>query len=99
VFPKSERFYNLLFLKKIKFFHFPLDRSNIGCPFSFMVAKDYVYRGQELAVYLWRDPSAITRYLKEGNRLGSEVENVHAKLRRIAINKPDPPPKFSLPEF
>jgi hypothetical protein len=37
--------------------------------------------GQEVAGYLWRDPSVITRYLKEGNRLGSEVEKVHAKLR------------------
>jgi len=38
VFPKSERFYNLLFLKKFKFFHLPLDRSNIGCP-SFHLTK------------------------------------------------------------
>ena len=37
--------------------------------------------GQEVAGYLWRDPSVITRYLKEGNRLGSEVKKVHAKLR------------------
>jgi len=46
-----------------------------------LVAKEYGYKGQEVAGYLWRDPSVITRYLKEGNRLGSEVEKVHAKLR------------------
>jgi len=46
-----------------------------------LVAKEYGYKGQELAGYLWRDPSVITRYLKEGNRLGTEVEKVHAKLR------------------
>jgi hypothetical protein len=45
-----------------------------------LVAKEYGYKAQELAGYLWRDPSVITRYLKEGNRLGKEVENVHAKL-------------------
>jgi putative transposase len=46
-----------------------------------LVAKEYGYKGQEVAAYLWRDPSVITRYLKEGNRLGSEVEKVCAKLR------------------
>jgi hypothetical protein len=46
-----------------------------------LVAKEYGYRGQEVAGYLWRDPSVITRYLKGGNRLSSEVEKVHAKLR------------------
>ena len=45
-----------------------------------LVAKEYGYKGQALAGYLWRDPSVITRYLEEENRLGSEVENVHAKL-------------------
>jgi REP element-mobilizing transposase RayT len=46
-----------------------------------LVAKEYGYKGQEVAEYLWRDPSVITRYLKEGNRLGSEVEKVLAKLQ------------------
>ena len=45
-----------------------------------LVAKEYGYKGKEVAEYLWRDPSVITRYLKEGNRLGSEVEKVHSKL-------------------
>ncbi len=46
-----------------------------------LVAKEYGYKGQELAGYLWRDPSVITRYLEEGNKLGNEVESIHAKLR------------------
>jgi len=46
-----------------------------------LVAKEYGYKGQEVAGYLWRDPSVITRYLREGSRLGSEVEKVHGKLR------------------
>jgi len=47
-----------------------------------IVAKEYGYKGQEIAEYLLRDPSVITRYLKEGNTLASEVEKVHAILRR-----------------
>jgi putative transposase len=46
-----------------------------------LVAKEYGYKGQELGEYLWRDPSVITRYLKAGSRLGSEVEKIHAKLQ------------------
>jgi len=46
-----------------------------------LVAKEYGYKGKEVAEYLWRDPSVITRYLKEGNLLGSEVEKVHAELQ------------------
>jgi REP element-mobilizing transposase RayT len=46
-----------------------------------LVGKDYGYKGQELAGYLWRDPSVITRYLREGNRLAIEVKDVHTKLR------------------
>jgi len=42
VFPKSERFYNLLFLKKFKFFHLPLDRSNIGCPFLVLFLEFFI---------------------------------------------------------
>jgi putative transposase len=55
-----------------------------------LVAKEYGHKGQEVAEYLRRDPSVITRYLKEGSRLGSEVENVCAKLQKNAINKSDP---------
>jgi len=46
-----------------------------------LVAKEYGYKGQEVAGYLRRDPSVITRYLEEGDRLGNEVESIHAKLR------------------
>jgi putative transposase len=47
-----------------------------------VVAKEYGYKGQEIAEYLWRDPSVITRYLKEGNKLASDVEKVHAILQQ-----------------
>jgi hypothetical protein len=45
-----------------------------------LVAKDYGYKGQDVGQYLWRDPSVITRYMEEGDRLRSEVENIHIKL-------------------
>jgi hypothetical protein len=45
-----------------------------------LVAKEYGYKGQEIAGYLWRDPSAITRYLKEGKKLASKVTKVHPQL-------------------
>jgi putative transposase len=49
-----------------------------------IVAKEYGYKGQEIAEYLLRDPSVITRYLKEGNTLESEVEKVHVILGRYS---------------
>jgi hypothetical protein len=49
-----------------------------------VVAKEYGYKGQEIAGYLWRDPSVITRYLKEGSKLTSDVKNVHAILQHVS---------------
>ncbi|MGB9699327.1 MAG: transposase [Thermodesulfobacteriota bacterium] len=48
-----------------------------------LVAKQYGYKGREVAEYLWRDPSVITRYLEVGDRLGIGVENIHTKLAEI----------------
>lgn len=45
-----------------------------------LVAKEYGYKGHEIAEHLWRDPSVITRYLKEGDRFTREVEGAHAIL-------------------
>lgn len=47
-----------------------------------LVAKEYGYKGQEIAGYLFRDPSVITRYLKEASEFAGEVESVHALLRK-----------------
>ncbi len=53
-----------------------------------LVAKEYGYKGQEIAEYLRRDPAVITRYLKEGKRLESGVEKVHEALRKTKkVNK------------
>jgi len=38
--------------------------------------------------YLKRNPAVITEYLKEGKRLESEVEKVHAALKKTKkVNK------------
>jgi chromosomal replication initiation ATPase DnaA len=47
-----------------------------------LVAREYGYRGQEIAEYLRRDPAVITRYLKEGKRLEGKVERAHETLRK-----------------
>lgn len=53
-----------------------------------LVAREYGYKGQEIAEYLRRDPAVITRYLKEGRRLEGEVEKVHEALRKTKkVNK------------
>jgi hypothetical protein len=53
-----------------------------------LVAREYGYKGQEIAEYLWKDPAVITRYLKEGKRLESEIEKVHGALRKTKkVNK------------
>jgi REP element-mobilizing transposase RayT len=47
-----------------------------------LVAKEYGYKGQEIAEHLWRDPAVITRYLREEKRFETEVEKVHENLKR-----------------
>lgn len=47
-----------------------------------VVAKEYGYKGYEIAEHLWRDPSVITRYLKDGERFKGEVESVHTMLHK-----------------
>jgi len=53
-----------------------------------LVAREYGYKGQEIAEFLRRDPAVITRYLKEGKRLEAEVEKVHEALKKTKkVNK------------
>jgi len=53
-----------------------------------LVAREYGYKGQEIAEYLGRDPAVITRYLKEEERLEGEVEKVHEALKKSKeVNK------------
>jgi DNA-binding transcriptional ArsR family regulator len=43
--------------------------------FSF-IAREYGYRGREIAAYLKKDPAAVTGYLKKGESIRSDVEKV-----------------------
>jgi putative transposase len=45
-----------------------------------LVAREYGYRGQETAEYLWRDPAGVTRYLKERKSFETDIEKVHEIL-------------------
>ena len=46
-----------------------------------LVAKDYGYKGQEIAGYLGRGPAVITSHLREREKFESEVEKLHEILR------------------
>jgi N-acetyl-gamma-glutamylphosphate reductase len=63
-----------------------------GCNLlSRLVGRGYGYKGQEIVEYLGRDPAVITRYLKEGKRLDSEIGKVHEALRKTKkVNKQVP---------
>jgi len=54
-----------------------------------LVAKEYGYKGQEIAECLGRDPSVITRYLREGKRFGTQVEKVHEILKKTREERED----------
>jgi len=53
------------------------------------IAKDFGYKGQEIAQFLQKDPAVITRYLKDRAELKPEIEKVFKTLEgsRSNINK------------
>ncbi len=46
------------------------------------VAKEYGYKGKEIAKYMRKDPVVVTRYLKERNNFSEEVEKICSSLRK-----------------
>lgn len=50
-----------------------------------LVAKEYYYKGREIGTYLQKDPSVITRYLKDGKNLKSDMERVIGMLTNCNI--------------
>jgi len=46
-----------------------------------LTAKSYEYKGREIAIYLQKDPSIITRYLKDAGKLRREMERVFKALK------------------
>jgi chromosomal replication initiation ATPase DnaA len=47
-----------------------------------ILAKEYGYAGREIAVYLQKDPAAVTGYLRSGEEVRKEVEAVVAALKK-----------------
>ena len=47
-----------------------------------LIAKEYGYRGREIAAYLQKDPAAVTGYLREGEKTRKEVETVITALSK-----------------
>ncbi len=47
-----------------------------------LVAKEYGYKGREIANYIKRDAVVVTRYLKERDNFGKEVERICSSLRK-----------------
>ncbi len=47
------------------------------------VGREYGYKGREIAEYLRKDPSVVTRYLREGRRVEAEIKKVHDHLKKL----------------
>jgi hypothetical protein len=56
-------------------------RKNIIC----LVAREYGYKGKEIAGYIQKDPAVVTRYLKERKDLKAEVEKMKHKTSMTEI--------------
>ena len=52
------------------------------------MAKEYGYKGQEIAEFLWRDPACVTGYVREKTGLETDIGKVHGILgdRRRKFN-------------
>lgn len=59
------------------------DRSiSMGRKLMSFAAKEYGYKGKEIAKYMRKDPVAITKYLKERSNFIKEVEDICDSLRK-----------------
>jgi chromosomal replication initiation ATPase DnaA len=50
-----------------------------------LAAREFGYKGREIALYLQKDPSVITRYLKEGETLKEDMERALNRLSDKSI--------------
>ncbi len=53
----------------------------IGKKLMTFVAKEYGYKGKDIAKYINKDPVVVTRYLKERNNFREEIEKICSSLR------------------
>ena len=47
-----------------------------------LVGREYGYKGGEIGEYLRKDPSVVTRYLKEARRFEGDIKKVHEDLKK-----------------
>jgi REP element-mobilizing transposase RayT len=47
-----------------------------------LLGSEYGYKGREIAEYLRKDPSVVTRYLKEAKRFETDIKKVHENLKK-----------------
>jgi predicted transcriptional regulator len=47
-----------------------------------LLAKEYGYKGVEVADFLGRDPGAVTKYLQHGAQFGEEMEKAVSILKK-----------------
>jgi REP element-mobilizing transposase RayT len=47
-----------------------------------LVGREYGYKGGEIGEYLRKDPSVVTRYLKEARRFEGDIKRVHEDLKK-----------------
>jgi putative transposase len=61
----------------------------LGKKLMSLVAREYGYKGREIAEYLRKDPAVITRYLCEEENFKTEMDRVFTTLeeRRSTVNK------------
>lgn len=61
---------------------------SLGRKLMSIVANEYGFKGKDVAQYLRKDPSVITRYLKEKNHLREEMEKLLKLLKESSnVNK------------
>jgi REP element-mobilizing transposase RayT len=64
------------------------DRDIMLCRKLFsVVAREYGYKGKDIAGHIRKDPAVVTRYLREKEELGAEVEKVIEKIKRTNVNR------------
>jgi REP element-mobilizing transposase RayT len=59
----------------------------IGRKIFSLVAKEYGYKGKEIAGYIRKDAAVVTRYLREKEKLWTEVKKTIEKMKRANVNK------------
>jgi hypothetical protein len=42
----------------------------------FLTAREFGYKGKEIALFLQKDPSVVTRYLKDGENFKADMEHI-----------------------